>query len=85
MQTLLREWSDRVPNDSPRAREIGFSRPERHNASEILFDTLAVPRTRRGTQSVGIGLRVLAALSAGLGPAALIEVAKRAGLSQAHR
>ena len=45
------------------------------------------PRARRGIQSVGIGLRVLAALSAEGGPATLTEVAKRAELSasQAHR
>jgi DNA-binding IclR family transcriptional regulator len=44
-------------------------------------------RPRRGIQSVGIGLRVLAALSAEPGPATLTEVARRAGLSasQAHR
>lgn len=36
MQTLLRERSDRVPNDSPRAREIGFSRPERHSPTLVV-------------------------------------------------
>jgi DNA-binding IclR family transcriptional regulator len=42
---------------------------------------------RRGIQSVRIGLRVLAALSAQAGPATLTEVARRAELSasQAHR
>ncbi|MBV9077360.1 MAG: AMP-binding protein, partial [Methylobacteriaceae bacterium] len=29
---------DRVPRDAPGAREIGFSVPERYNASAILFD-----------------------------------------------
>jgi benzoate-CoA ligase family protein len=32
---------DQVPHDSPGAREIGFSVPERYNASRILFDNLA--------------------------------------------
>src|SRR5262245_48526581 len=33
--------TDPVPQDSPGAREIGFSVPERYNASRILFDNLA--------------------------------------------
>src|SRR5690349_21965963 len=33
--------TDQVPHDSPGAREIGFSVPERYNASRILFDNLA--------------------------------------------
>jgi DNA-binding IclR family transcriptional regulator len=47
----------------------------------------ATPKPRRGIQSVGIGLRVLAALSAESGPATLTEVARRAELSvsQTHR
>ncbi|MEZ5788107.1 MAG: IclR family transcriptional regulator [Xanthobacteraceae bacterium] len=47
----------------------------------------ATPKPRRGIQSVGIGFRVLAALSAEAGPATLTEVARRAGLSmsQTHR
>jgi acetyl-CoA synthetase len=32
---------DRVPSDSPGAREIGFAIPARYNASRILFDNLA--------------------------------------------
>src|SRR5271166_511140 len=50
-------------------------------------DARVAPRARRGIQSVGIGLRVLAALSAESGPATLTEVAKRAELSasQTHR
>ena len=35
---------DRVPWESPGAREIGFNSPERYNASEILFQNLAVGR-----------------------------------------
>ncbi len=31
---------DQVPNDAPGAREIGFSVPDRYNASAILFDNL---------------------------------------------
>jgi len=44
MQTLPHEITDRVPNDSRGAREIGFSVPERYNASGILFDNLASGR-----------------------------------------
>ncbi len=33
--------NDAVPRDAPGAREIGFSVPERYNASAILFDNLA--------------------------------------------
>jgi benzoate-CoA ligase family protein len=33
--------ADRVPSDSPGALEIGFTIPERYNASRILFDNLA--------------------------------------------
>lgn len=47
----------------------------------------ATPKPRRGIQSVGVGLRVLAALCAESGPATLTEVARRAELSasQTHR
>ena len=34
-------FADQVPPDSPGAREIGFTIPERYNASRILFDNLA--------------------------------------------
>jgi benzoate-CoA ligase family protein len=47
MQTLGCEISDGVPNDSPGTREIGFSIPERYNASAILFDNLAAGRGER--------------------------------------
>ena len=33
--------TDQVPRDCAGAREIGFSVPERYNASRILFDNLA--------------------------------------------
>jgi benzoate-CoA ligase family protein len=35
---------DRVPDDAPCAREIGFSVPDRYNASEILFQNLDAGR-----------------------------------------
>jgi benzoate-CoA ligase family protein len=36
----MTEIADQVPPDSPGAREIGFSIPERYNCSRILFDNL---------------------------------------------
>jgi benzoate-CoA ligase family protein len=39
--------SDRVPHDAPGIQEIGFSVPERYNASAILFDNLAQGRGGR--------------------------------------
>ena len=38
---MAREITDGVPPDCPGAREIGFSLPERYNASRVLFDNLA--------------------------------------------
>ena len=38
---------DQVPQDNPGAREIGFSVPERYNASRILFDNLGKGRGER--------------------------------------
>lgn len=38
---------DNVPRDAPGAREIGFTLPERYNASAILFDNLAAGRADR--------------------------------------
>jgi len=38
---------DQVPQDNPGAREIGFSVPERYNASRILFDNLSAGRGDR--------------------------------------
>src|ERR1700744_3058566 len=37
---MSREIIDRVPADSPGAKEIGFAIPERYNASRVLFDNL---------------------------------------------
>jgi benzoate-CoA ligase family protein len=39
--------SDAVPRDNPGAREIGFTIPERYNASRILFDNLTAGRGER--------------------------------------
>jgi len=44
---MTREIADRVPSDSPGAREIGFAIPQRYNASRILFDNLAKGRGDR--------------------------------------
>jgi acetyl-CoA synthetase len=41
---MMKPIADNVPRDSAGAREIGFSIPERYNASRILFDNLAVGR-----------------------------------------
>jgi len=40
-------WRDPVPEDTPGAKEIGFVRPARYNASAILFDNLARGRGDR--------------------------------------
>jgi acetyl-CoA synthetase len=42
-----REIADKVPSDSPGALEIGFTIPERYNASRILFDNLSCGRGER--------------------------------------
>jgi len=42
--TMARPIADDVPGDCAGAREIGFSIPERYNASRILFDNLAAGR-----------------------------------------
>ena len=39
--------ADQVPQDNRGAREIGFTIPERYNASRILFDNLALGRGDR--------------------------------------
>jgi benzoate-CoA ligase family protein len=43
----IREIADKVPADSSGAREIGFTVPERYNASRILFDNLSGGRGER--------------------------------------
>src|SRR5947199_6655623 len=37
---MMHEIADKVPADSPGAREIGFTIPQQYNASRILFDNL---------------------------------------------
>jgi len=44
---MTHEIADRVPSDSPGAREIGFAIPQRYNASRILFDNLSKGRSDR--------------------------------------
>src|SRR4051795_9063330 len=39
--------ADQVPLDNPGSREIGFTIPQRYNASRILFDNLAQGRGER--------------------------------------
>src|ERR1700744_2757027 len=38
---MSREIIDRVPADSPGAKEIGFAIPQRYNASRVLFDNVS--------------------------------------------
>src|SRR3984957_2648524 len=44
---MSREIADRVPSDSPGAKEKGFAIPERYNASRVLFDNLSKGRGDR--------------------------------------
>jgi benzoate-CoA ligase family protein len=53
---------DRVPRDNPGAREIGFSIPERYNASRILFDNLTHGRGERIALTGPAGTRSYAEL-----------------------
>src|SRR5690242_6709131 len=55
---------DRVPWDCPGAREIGFSVPERYNASAVLFDNLAAGRGERLAVIGPAGVRSYAQLTA---------------------
>jgi acetyl-CoA synthetase len=61
---MTREIVDRVPNDSPGALEIGFTIPERYNASRILFDNLANGRGDRLALTGPAGMRGYAELCA---------------------
>ena len=56
--------SDGVPRDNPGAREIGFTIPERYNASRILFDNLAAGRGERLALTGRGGTRTYAELCA---------------------
>ena len=49
---MTREIADQVPSDAPGALEIGFTIPQRYNASRILFDNLA---NGRGARTALIG------------------------------
>jgi benzoate-CoA ligase family protein len=55
---------DRVPWDAPGAQEIGFSVPERYNASAVLFDNLRAGRGERLAVIGPAGVRSYAQLAA---------------------
>jgi acyl-CoA synthetase (AMP-forming)/AMP-acid ligase II len=59
---MTREIADRVPSDSPGAKEIGFALPERYNASRILFDNLSAGRGDRLALTGPAGTRSYAEL-----------------------
>jgi benzoate-CoA ligase family protein len=59
-----REIADQVPSDSPGALEIGFTIPERYNASRILFDNLSRGRGERLALTGPAGTRSYAELCA---------------------
>jgi benzoate-CoA ligase family protein len=59
-----REIADKVPADSPGALEIGFTIPERYNASRILFDNLSGGRGGRLALIGSGGTRTYAELCA---------------------
>ena len=52
------------PSDAPGSREIGFSVPERYNASAILFDNLDWPRCIASAVTGPAGARTYAELAA---------------------
>src|SRR5436305_992786 len=54
--------ADQVPPENPGAREIGFTIPERYNASRILFDNLAPGRGDRLALTGPAGTRSYAEL-----------------------
>jgi benzoate-CoA ligase family protein len=59
-----REIADKVPSDSSGALEIGFTIPERYNASRILFDNLSSGRGDRLALTGPAGTRSYAELCA---------------------
>jgi acetyl-CoA synthetase len=61
---MTREIHDPVPSDAPGAAEIGFTIPERYNASRILFDNLAKGRGERPALIGPAGTRSYAELCA---------------------
>jgi benzoate-CoA ligase family protein len=56
--------ADSVPRSAPGSREIGFTIPERYNASAILFDNLAAGRGDRSAITGPAGARTYAELCA---------------------
>jgi acetyl-CoA synthetase len=60
----IHEIADQVPPDSPGALEIGFTIPERYNASRILFDNLSSGRGGRLAITGPAGTRSYAELCA---------------------
>src|SRR6202165_3589832 len=63
-QGRTHEIADGVPSDSPGASEIGFTIPERYNASRILFDNLGKGRGPRPALTGPLGSRSYAELCA---------------------
>src|SRR5882757_11239251 len=61
---MTHEIADQVPLDNPGAREIGFTIPERYNASRILFDNLGKGRGERPALIGPAGTRSYAELCA---------------------
>lgn len=61
---MTRNIPDQVPSECPGSREIGFSMPERYNASRILFDNLALGRGERLALTGPAGTRSYAQLCA---------------------
>lgn len=61
---MTRNIPDQVPSECPGSREIGFSVPERYNASRILFDNLALGRGERLALTGPAGTRSYAQLCA---------------------
>ena len=61
---MTHDIADQVPRDNPGTREIGFSIPERYNASRILFDNLAHGRGGRLALTGPGGTRTYAELCA---------------------
>jgi benzoate-CoA ligase family protein len=61
---MTSEIADRVPSDSPGAREIGITIPQRYNASRILFDNLGHGHGHRLALTGPAGTRSYAELCA---------------------
>jgi acetyl-CoA synthetase len=63
-QAVTEAIADNVPRDSAGAREIGFSIPERYNASRILFDNLKAGRGGNPAVTGPLGQRTYSELCA---------------------